>query len=40
MFVSPNGNDKNIGSKQKPFKTIQKEVNIANSGTKIYVRNE
>ncbi|MFC6603884.1 DUF1565 domain-containing protein [Ectobacillus funiculus] len=38
LYVSPIGSDKNVGSKKKPLKTIQKAVNIAKPGTTVYVR--
>jgi Right handed beta helix region len=38
LYVSPNGSDKNPGSKQKPFKTIQKAADSAKPGTVVYVR--
>ncbi|WP_342044349.1 DUF1565 domain-containing protein [Bacillus sp. OTU530] len=38
LYVSPIGNDKNVGSKKKPLKTIQKAVNVAKPGTIVYVR--
>ena len=38
LYVSPNGSNKNVGSKQKPFKTIQKAVNVSKPGTIIYVK--
>ncbi|RYI28314.1 DUF1565 domain-containing protein [Bacillus infantis] len=38
LYVSPDGSDKNSGSKQKPLKTIQKAVDSAEPGTVVYVR--
>ncbi|PKG23852.1 DUF1565 domain-containing protein [Niallia nealsonii] len=38
LYVSSAGNDKNVGSKKKPLKTIQKAVNLAKPGTTVYVR--
>ncbi|MFP3122588.1 DUF1565 domain-containing protein [Ectobacillus funiculus] len=38
LYVSPIGSDKNVGSKKKPLKTIQKAVNLAKPGTTVYVR--
>lgn len=38
LYVSPSGNDKNTGTKQKPYKTIQKAVNAAKAGTTVNVR--
>lgn len=38
LYVSPIGSDKNVGSKKKPLKTIQKAVNVAKPGTTVYVR--
>ena len=37
-YVSPSGLDSNIGSKSKPFKTIQKAANIVNPGDTVIVR--
>ena len=38
LYVSATGNDKNVGSKKEPLKTIQKAVDLAKSGTTVYVR--
>jgi parallel beta-helix repeat protein len=38
FYVSPAGNDNNPGTKESPFRTIQKAVNQSNAGTTIYVR--
>ena len=37
-FVSPNGNDSNSGTIQKPFKTINKALTVLNSGDTLYFR--
>ncbi|WP_409294700.1 nitrous oxide reductase family maturation protein NosD [Peribacillus sp. SCS-26] len=39
LYVSPVGDDKNPGSRNKPLKTIQKAVNLTKPGTTVYVRN-
>ncbi len=36
-YVSPQGNDNNPGTKQSPFKTIQKSANIVSSGDTVFV---
>ncbi|MCD7034214.1 DUF1565 domain-containing protein [Metabacillus sp. GX 13764] len=38
LYVSPSGNDENPGTKDKPFKHIQKAVNSAKPGTVILAR--
>ena len=38
IFVSPSGLDSNDGSEDRPFKTIQKAVNVAKPGDTIYLR--
>ena len=37
-FVSPNGNNSNLGTIQKPFKTINKGISVLNSGDTLNVR--
>jgi hypothetical protein len=37
-YVSPNGNDRNNGSANAPFKTIQKAANIVNPGDTVIVK--
>lgn len=37
LFVSPNGNDQNPGTKASPFKTISKASTLAKPGTTVYV---
>jgi hypothetical protein len=37
-YVSPSGNDSNPGTKDNPFKTIQKGVNVLTAGKTLYVR--
>ncbi|MBP5427419.1 MAG: right-handed parallel beta-helix repeat-containing protein [Clostridiales bacterium] len=37
-YVSKNGNDKNKGSYEKPFKTIQKALDIAKAGDTVNIR--
>jgi len=36
-YISPNGNDANVGSQAAPFKTIQKAADLANPGDVIIV---
>ncbi|MFB8736170.1 DUF1565 domain-containing protein [Bacillus sp. SL00103] len=38
LSCSDNGNDKNPGTKQKPFRTLKKAASMAKAGTTIYVR--
>lgn len=38
FYVDTNGNDSNSGAFDKPFKTIQKAAQIANSGDEVFVR--
>jgi len=38
IYVATNGSDSNDGSKEKPFKTIQKAVNLAKPGDIVYIR--
>jgi parallel beta-helix repeat protein len=38
LYVSPNGEDTNIGSKSHPLKTVQKAVYLANPGETIFIR--
>ncbi|WP_288160946.1 DUF1565 domain-containing protein, partial [Streptococcus pneumoniae] len=37
-YVAPNGNDKNPGTKQKPFRTLKKAASMAKAGATIYMR--
>ncbi|KUF22731.1 right-handed parallel beta-helix repeat-containing protein [Bacillus safensis] len=37
-YVAVNGNDKNPGTKQKPFRTLKKAASMAKAGTTIYMR--
>jgi hypothetical protein len=37
-YVAPNGNDSNIGSKDKPVETIKRAQELANSGDTVYIR--
>ncbi|MCX7917164.1 MAG: DUF1565 domain-containing protein, partial [bacterium] len=36
-YVSPSGDDKNPGTKEKPFRTIQKAAGIVNPGDTIFI---
>lgn len=38
LYVATNGDDANIGSFDKPFKTIQKAVDTASAGYTVYIR--
>ncbi len=38
LYVSPSGSDNNVGTRNAPFRTIQRGVNQASAGTIIYVR--
>ena len=38
IYVAVNGSDSNDGSKQRPYKTIQKAANLAKPGDTVYIR--
>ncbi|MFJ7850077.1 nitrous oxide reductase family maturation protein NosD [Peribacillus sp. NPDC097224] len=38
LYVSSAGDDKNVGSKKEPLRTIQKAVDLAKPGTTVHVR--
>ncbi|MDR7245221.1 DUF1565 domain-containing protein [Priestia megaterium] len=38
IYVSPTGDDKNLGTKSKPFRTLRKASEIAQPGTTVYIR--
>ena len=37
-YVSPSGNDKDVGTIKKPFKTIMKALDVAEAGDNVYIR--
>ena len=37
-YVAPNGNDANIGTKDKPVETIKRAQELASSGDVVYIR--
>jgi parallel beta-helix repeat protein len=38
FYVAPNGNDVNVGSKDKPVETIKRAQELASSGDTVYIR--
>ena len=38
IYVSPKGDDKNLGTKSKPFRTLRKASEVAQPGTTVYIR--
>ena len=38
FYIAPNGNDANIGSKDKPVETIKRAQELASSGDTVYIR--
>src|SRR6478752_2451407 len=38
IYVSPTGDDKNLGTKSKPFRTLRKASEVAQPGTTVYIR--
>jgi hypothetical protein len=38
IYVATNGNDQNVGTKSKPFRTLKKAASEANAGTTVLIR--
>lgn len=38
IYVATNGNDDNVGTKSKPFRTLKKAASEANAGTTVLIR--